>query len=88
MQINSSPKKGPEAALTNIIFGRMSARISGPKLSLWAGFFVPENIRNQDKGDFRRFFFANMYASLGCGALSAKRTAGSNILVYSLFSLA
>ena len=37
-------------------------------------------LKNQEKGGFRRFFFAKMYASLGCGALSAKCTVGSNIL--------
>ena len=33
-------------------------------------------LRSQEKGVFRRVFFANMYASLVCGALSAKCTAG------------
>ena len=43
-------------------------------------------IRSQEKGDFRRVFFCKMYASLGCGALTAKCIAGANILGYFLFS--
>ena len=35
--------------------------------------------RNKEKG-FDKGVFARMYASLGCGALSAKCTAGPNIL--------
>ena len=44
--------------------------------------------RNQDKGVFRRDFFAKCAPSLGCGALSAECTAGANILGYFLISLA
>ena len=40
------------------------------------------------KGGFWKEVFANIYASLGCGALSAKSTAGSNILGYLLLSWA
>ena len=44
-----------------------------------------QKFRNQEKGVFRRVLFANMCASLGCGALSAKCTAGPNIRGYVLF---
>ena len=42
---------------------------------------------NQETG-FWEGVFANMYASLGCGALSAKCTAVSNTLQYFWFSRA
>ena len=42
-------------------------------------------IGTEQEGDFRRGVFANTYASLGCGALSAEHTAGYNALGYSAF---
>ena len=49
----------------------------------------PQNllIRNEEKGVFRRGVFAEMDASLRCGALSAKCTAGPNVLGYFFSSL-
>ena len=41
----------------------------------------PEELYEPRKGVFRRGF-CKMYASLGCGALSAKCTAGPNVLGY------
>ena len=37
---------------------------------------IAETIRSREMGFFRRFFSKKMYASLGCGALSAECTAG------------
>ena len=39
----------------------------------------------EKRGFLERFFFCEMYASLGCGAPSAKCTAGPTILGYFLF---
>ena len=44
--------------------------------------------RTKKRGFLEGFFFAKMYASLGCGVLRAKCIAGSNILRYFLFSWA
>ena len=46
---------------------------------------VDAKIKNQEKFFFFVRFFCKMYPSLGCGALSAKCTAGANILGYFLF---
>ena len=42
------------------------------------------SLQRKKGGGFQKGFFAKMYASLGCGALSAKCTAGSKILGYFL----
>ena len=46
---------------------------------LWFSFLRKSitKIRNQEKGFFRRGVFAEMYASVGSGALSARCTAGA-----------
>ena len=49
-----------------------------------AEFFGGRFSRTKNRGFFEGGF-CKMYASLGCGALSAKSTAGANILGYSLF---
>ena len=45
-------------------------------------------LREPRKGFFLEGGFCKMYASLGCGALGAKCTAGPNILIYILFAWA
>ena len=49
-----------------------------------------EDVIHQDprKGGFKKGVSAKMYRSLGCGAPSAKCTAGPNILGYFLFPAA
>ena len=57
---------------------------SGPKSLCLCCLFFPDN-QEPRKGGFQKGVFARMYASLGCGALSARSTAAPNILDYFLF---
>ena len=58
---------------------------SAETMLLLSFFSSAANVRSQKKGAFRRGVFGNMYASLGCGALSTKCTAGRLVLDYFLF---
>ena len=49
---------------------------------------LKQHVSGTKKRGFLEGGFCKMYASLGCGARSAKSTAGANILGYSLFPLA
>ena len=52
----------------------------------WSSWWRLMLFRKQEKGGKQKDFFSKIYASLGCGALSAKWTAGPNVLAYFLFA--